>query len=188
MELQKINVKFFAAEPQTVPLPDFIDLFHSWIQETDGVYHDVADYSHIQAGPGIVLVAKEANVSIDETGNRRGLLYNCKQYLYGSNQERLRKAVKSALNNCIRLEEEPLVGGKLKFSADEIWIAINERLLVPNTQESFDELKSDLQFLARDLYRDTEISFSRDPDPRQRFNVHIKAARSIDLPTLLSNL
>ena len=83
MDLQKINAKFFAAEPNKVPLTDFIDIFHGWIQATDGVYHDVADYSHMQAGPGIVLVADDANVSIDETGNRRGLLYSQKGNMTG---------------------------------------------------------------------------------------------------------
>jgi hypothetical protein len=55
MELQKINVKVFTAEPNDIPLTDFIDIFHTWIQATDGVYLDIADYSHMQAGPGIVL-------------------------------------------------------------------------------------------------------------------------------------
>ena len=63
MDLQKLNVKFFVEPGSTVPLTDFIDIFHSWIQATDGVYHDVADYSHMQAGPGIVLVANDANLA-----------------------------------------------------------------------------------------------------------------------------
>jgi hypothetical protein len=188
MELQKINVKFFAAEPHSVPLTDFIDLFHRWIQASDGVYHDVADYSHVQAGPGIVLVANEANVSIDETGNRRGLLYHCKHRLEGSNKERIRTVLKRALENCIRLEEEPLLDGKLKFLGDEVWLCVNDRLLAPNCQQSFDEIKNDLESLAQELYGDTEITFSRDPDPRQRFNIHIKAARSSHLPMLLKKL
>src|SRR5688572_7795266 len=75
MELQKLNVKLFVEQPNAIPLADFIEIFHSWIQATDGVYHDVADYSHMQAGPGIVLVAHDAHVSIDESGNRRGLVF-----------------------------------------------------------------------------------------------------------------
>ena len=67
MELQKINVKFFTEGKAPIPLTAFIDIFHSWIQATDGMYHDVADYSHMQSGPGIVLVAEDANLSIDET-------------------------------------------------------------------------------------------------------------------------
>ena len=107
MELQKLNVKFFVEPPNTVRLADFIEIFHGWIQATDGIYHDVADYSHMQAGPGIVLVANEAHVSIDETENRRGLLFSQKSRLDGSNREKLRAIFRSALENCCKLEEEP---------------------------------------------------------------------------------
>src|SRR4029434_4673152 len=140
MELQKINVKVFSAEPNKVPLTDFIDIFHGWIQATDGVYHDVADYSHMQAGPGIVLVADDANVSIDESGNRRGLLYSQKSKLDGSNIERLSTILRSALENCQRLEEEPALDGKLRFAGNEVEIVVNDRLLAPNTGEVFEEL------------------------------------------------
>ena len=63
MELQKLAVKILVVEPNVIPLTDFIDVFHGWIQATDGAYHDVADYSHMHAGPGIVLIANDANVS-----------------------------------------------------------------------------------------------------------------------------
>ena len=134
MELQKINVKVFTAEPNKVPLTDFIDIFHSWIQATDGVYLDVADYSHMQAGPGIVLVADDANVSIDETGNRRGLLYSQKGKLSGSNLEKLNTVLRSALENCQRLEQEPALRGKLRFVGNQVEILVNDRLVAPNTE------------------------------------------------------
>src|SRR5215208_2214289 len=85
MELQKIAVKIFTEGPNSVPLSDFIDVFHGWIQSTDGVYHDVADYSHMRAGPGVVLIANSANVGIDESDNRRGLLFTQKTQVDGSN-------------------------------------------------------------------------------------------------------
>ena len=106
MELQKINVKVFTAEPNNIPLTDFIDIFHNWIQATDGVYLDVADYSHMQAGPGIVLVADDANVSIDETGNRRGLLYSQKGKLSGSNLEKLKYGI------AVRFGKLPAIGAR----------------------------------------------------------------------------
>ena len=188
MELQKINIKVFAAQPNAVPLTDFIDLFHGWIQATDGVYHDVADYSHMQAGPGIVLVANDANVSIDETDNRRGLLYSQKSQLSGSNRSKLCEVFRAALENCRRLEEEPSLRGLLKFSANEAVISVNDRLAAPNTDEAFQEIKPDIESFAKALYGDAEITLERDNDPRKRFNVRIKTARPADLEKLLSNL
>ncbi len=188
MELQKINVKFFAAEPNDPPLTDFIDLFHGWIQATDGVYHDVADYSHMQAGPGIVLVANDANVSIDETDNRRGLLFNQKDPLNGSNQERLVTVLRSALENCRRLEKEPSLRGKLQFVGNEVLMSINDRLGAPNTDESFEKIKPEIESAAKILFGGAEITLERDRDPRKRLNVRIKMSRSSASDELLRNL
>jgi hypothetical protein len=188
MELQKINVKFFLAEPDAIPLATFIDVFHGWIQGSDGVYHDVADYSHMHGGPGIVLIANNANVSIDETGNRRGLLYSCKSYLYGSNVERLKQAFRAALENCRRLEQEPALRGKLKFRGNEALIAINDRLLAPNTEESFETIKPEIESLASTLYDNEETTLERDKDPDKRLTVRIKTARPASVDKVLKRL
>jgi len=189
MELQKINVKVFTAEPNNVPLTDFIDVFHGWIQATDGVYLDVADYSHMQAGPGIVLVADDANISIDETDNRRGLLYSQKSKLSGSNLEKLSTVLRSALENCQRLEEEPVLRGKLRFSGNQVEILVNDRLVAPNTGEAFEEIRPEIDFLARRLYSTTNFTLLRNQqDTRLRFNVTISTPLSFETKTLLNNL
>jgi hypothetical protein len=189
MELQKINVKVFAAEPNKVPLTDFIDIFHGWIQATDGIYHDVADYSHMQAGPGIVLVAKDANISMDETGNRRGLLYSQKNKLSGSNLEKLSRVLRSALENCQRLEQEPALQGKLRFAGNEVEIVVNDRLIAPNAVEVFEEVRPEIDFLARRLYATTNFKLLQNQqDPRQRLNVTINTPLLFETKTLLNNL
>ena len=188
MELQKLNVKLFVEQPNSIPLTDFIEIFHSWIQATDGVYHDVADYSHMQAGPGIVLVANDSHVSIDESGNRRGLVFNQKARLAGSNQAKLRAALRAALENCRKLEAEPALRGKLRFAANEAVISLNDRLLGANAQESFDAIKGDVESVAAQLFGGAQVSVARDDDPRQRLNVHIKTSAAVDLSKALANL
>jgi hypothetical protein len=189
MELQKINVKVFTAEPNNIPLTDFIDIFHNWIQATDGVYLDVADYSHMQAGPGIVLVADDANVSIDETGNRRGLLYSQKGKLSGSNLEKLNTVLRSALENCQRLEQEPALRGKLRFVGNQVEILVNDRLVAPNTSDAFEEIRPEIDFLARRLYSTTNFTLLRNhEDPRHRLNVTLSTPLSFETKTLLNNL
>ena len=189
MELQKINVKVFTVEPNDVPLTDFIDIFHGWIQVTDGVYHDVADYSHMQAGPGIVLVADGANLSIDETSNRRGLLYSQKTKLSGSNLEKLNTVLRCALENCRRLEEEPALRGKLRFAGNEVEISVNDRLIAPNCGEAFDEIRSEIDFLARRLYATTNFTLLRNQhDARHRLNVTLSTPLSFETNALLNNL
>ena len=188
MELQKINVKFFVVEPNKVQLTDFIDVFHGWIQATDGVYHDVADYSHMQAGPGIVLVAADAHVSIDETEGRRGLLYKQKAPLPGSNQEKLRHVFRSALENCLRIEKEPSLMGKLKFRAEETEITINDRLVAPNREDALLELKADLDTFLEKLYRGSAVSVERNDDPRQCLGLKVKAKQPFEIASLIQNL
>jgi hypothetical protein len=188
MDLQKLNVKVFVERPDAIPLTDFIDIFHGWIQATDGDYHDVADYSHMQAGPGIVLIANDANVSIDETENRRGLLFSQKSRLSGSNQEKLRSVFRSALENCRKLEEEPSLRGKLRFAANEPVILVNDRLLGSNSEESFDEIEGDIASFAKQLFGSADVNFERNSDPRERLHVRMKTAAAVDLRKALENL
>jgi hypothetical protein len=188
MNLQKINVKFFTAHGEQPPLTDFVEVFHAWIQASDGVYHDVADYSHMQAGPGIVLVAHDANISIDETEKRRGLLYSQKSPLQGSNEERLIEVLRYALENAARLERHPGLEGKVRFSGDELLIYVNDRLLAPNTDKAFDAIAPAVEAAATFLYQSDQLVFERDPEPRRRLNVRVKASRSYALDELLHNV
>jgi hypothetical protein len=188
MDLDKINVKFFAEDSNGVPLTAFINIFHSWIQASDGEYNDLADYSHMHAGPGILLIAHEANVSMDSIGNRLGLLYNRKQPLQGSNREKLRSIFKWALEHCRRIEEEPSLEGRLRFRGDEVLLLINDRLLAPNTEDIFRALRPDLEDLARTLYGGTDFTLLRQTDSKTRFSVQIKSSAPFGITTLLENL
>jgi hypothetical protein len=188
MDLQKINVKIFSESPDRAALTDFIDLFHGWIQETDGIYHDVADYSHMQDGPGILLVADDANVSIDEGENRRGLLFSQKKTLNGSNRERLAAVLRAALEHCRRLENEPRLKGSIRFSGNEVIFAINDRLRAPNTEDTFNEVKPDIEAVAQQLFGGGAFSLHRDADARKRFNVTLRTRQKLDTRTLLENL
>jgi hypothetical protein len=188
MELQKLNVKLFVESPSPVPLADFIEIFQSWIQATDGDYQDVADYSHMQAGPGIILVAHDANVSIDESDNRRGLLYSRKSALSGPNQERLRSVVRSSLENLRKLEHEPKLNGRFNWLGNETVIAVNDRLHWPNTDESFAAIAAEIELVARTLFADAEITLEREADQRKIFAIRIKASRSFMVDELLGRL
>ena len=186
MDLQNLAVKVFVEPPSLVPLTAFIDIFHGWIQASDGEYHDIADYSHMQAGPGIILIANDANVSIDEAENRRGLLFSQKSRLEGSNQEKLRTVFRSALTNCRRLEEEPALRGKLSFGMNEVLISVNDRGMAANSDEAFEEFEADIGVVARELFGDSEVRYERNRDPRQRLNVRLKASAPIYLRQTLA--
>lgn len=188
MELQKINVKFFIEQGNDIPLTDYIEIFHSWIQASDGIYHDVADYSHMQSGPGIVLVATSANVSIDESGSRRGLLFSQKAPLTGSNQDKLRQVFHSALNYCRKLEAEPALKGKLRFAANEALVSVNDRLNGGNSPQGFDAIKDDVTAVAQQLFGGSAVSLARDQERRRPLNLHMTSSAKIDLAQALARL
>src|SRR5215472_986552 len=109
MQLQHVNVKLLVQHGADVRLEPLIPVFHSWIESQNGneLLIDVADYTHVPAGPGVVLIGHEANYSVDNTGNRLGIRYNRKAVQDGDNQECLTQASRAALIACRRLEEEP---------------------------------------------------------------------------------
>ena len=81
--VQHINVKIFVADPSAIDLADAVGVFHRWIKERacPEMLIDVAEYRHVPAGPGVMLIGHEANYSFDERENRLGLLYNRKEAL-----------------------------------------------------------------------------------------------------------
>src|SRR5579862_272868 len=109
MQLQHVNVKLFVEDGAQAVLEPLIPVFHGWIEHQDGdeLLIDVADYTHVPAGPGIVLIGHEGNYSVDNTGNRLGVRYNRKAKVDGGNQECLTQATLAALTACQRLEAEP---------------------------------------------------------------------------------
>jgi len=188
MDLQRVNVKFFAAEGCAVPLDAFVGVFNSWIQGSDGEYYDLADYGHVPAGPGVVLVADEANVSMDNNGDRLGLLYSRKRPLDGTNREKLAASVATALGYCRRLEEEPALEGGVRFRGDEALIIVNDRLGAPNNDETFSILKPEIEALAKRLYGGAPFVLERELDQRKRFAVRVKAAAHFSIKALMESL
>jgi hypothetical protein len=145
--VQHINLKIFVEDAGAIELADAIPVFHQWIR--DGVCPemliDVADYRHVSAGPGILLIGHEANYSFDNRENRLGLLYNRKASLDGTFHSRLAQAHRSALEACERLEREAAFGGKLKFDRNAIEVFVNDRLLAPNDDATWRALRPELE-------------------------------------------
>ena len=190
MELQHFNVKLWLKNNGEIDLEPLIPVFHAWIQEQgwDELLLDVADYRHVYAGPGVILIGHEANYSVDNSGNRPGVRYNSQAPLEGSNQDRLKQAAVAALKACRRLESDPRLNSKFRFNGQEIEISINDRLLAPNTAQTRDAIQPELAaFLAR-LFSGTGFDLSYDESPRNLFSVLVKAHGTFSAEALLRNL
>jgi hypothetical protein len=190
MDLHKIGFKVFAEEGSTVKLVEFIPVFHRWIQKKalDNLLIDVADYSHVPAGPGIVLVAHEGNYAIDETGDRRGIVYYSKHELDGNFSVRLASVCRHALNACKLMQEEEQFNGRLNFPGKELQLFANDRLQAPNTDETWARLEPELQGFFKTLFNSTDFSIKRETDSKGRFQVNIMPAQPVAIDTLLKRI
>ncbi len=178
MEVQHINVKIFARNDSEADLSAAIAVFHRWIQENacPELLIDVADYRHVPDGPGVMLIAHEANYSLDQTGGRLGLLYNRKKAEAGSTEDKLRQAYDAALAACKRLEAEPLFAGKLRFDGRDCEVIFNDRLLTPNTEETWNRLKPELERCFSALWGPSAFTLERIGEARERLRVRARAA------------
>ena len=190
MQLQHVNVKLLVQNPEEADLEPLIPVFHGWIENQNGdeLLIDVADYTHVPAGPGIVLIGHDGNYSVDNTGNRLGVRYNRKAALDGSNQDRLTQAARAALAACRRLEAEPRLSGKFRFNGQDIEIFINDRLVAPNNAATRQEFDQDFRHFSRKLFRGREYSLSYGSDPRSLFTAFVKAAQPLSATELLEAL
>ena len=186
IELQHINVKLLVRNPEKIDLQALVPVFHTWIQEQifDELLLDVADYSHVPDGPGIVLIGHEADYALDNTDGRLGVRYNRKAPLPGSNRERLVQASRAALNAFARLEQD----FKLHFNNREMEIVINDRLLAPNTAETRSAAEPELKGFLGQLLAGAEYSMAYPEEARKLFGVTITSAREFSIPQLLTNL
>jgi hypothetical protein len=139
-ELSRLGIKLFAVGDSSVPVRDFVPIFHSWIQKQSIKGHqliDVHDYSHIHNGPGILLVAHEGNFSTDMAGGRLGLAYFRKLPAAGTLEEAMRASLQSVRDAASLLESESSLGGRMRFRSEELMVVSNDRLLAPNEASTF---------------------------------------------------
>ena len=191
ISFQKLGLKILVEEPSLVETQKLVPVFHSWIQKQaieDHLLIDVHDYSHINGGPGILLVAHEGNFSLDLGMGRRGLLYYRKQDLEVTPHECILQIFKITLQACSTLETAPELGGKLRFHTREILFLANDRLNVPNTQETFEQLEPALTKALEQLLGKGVFQLKRLEDHRERFSVWIRVKRSFRPEQLLRRL
>ena len=136
---ERVQVKVFAS--QSVDPMALIPVFHRWIREgvlKDDLAIDVADYSHVHEGPGVVLIGHGADYYYDLGEGKPGLLYSRKRGFEGALEARLRDAVQHALAACDELEKE---GIGLSFDRKSLSIRVPDRLHAPNDDASYADLE-----------------------------------------------
>lgn len=190
MDLQQINVKVFTTEDSDINYTNFIKVFNRWIEEADSDdYLNYADYSHVDAGPGVLLILKQANYSIDNAYNQAGLLYNRKHEVDGDNGNKIRQALTETLSKCELLEAADELENAIQFNGSDILFMINNRQIAPNTDETAEAIQADLEPVLKQMYDGDDFAIERtSEDARERFAVRITSSSSKPISELISNL
>jgi hypothetical protein len=190
MDLQKFGIKFFAVDAEKIDILKLIPIFHRWIQQNalEDLLIDVADYSHVPAGPGVMLIAHEGNYALDETGHERGVVYYSKHRLDGELSERFARVASKALKAARLMSEDAELEGALKVPGNELQFFANDRLVAPNTDAVYAELESALESFLERLYAGAKYTLTRETDPKERLSVRVRADGEVALDTLLARV
>ena len=138
---------------------------------------DVADYRHVHAGPGVVLIGYQGDYSVDNGENRLGVRYNRKAELDGDNESRLAQAAVAALTACRRLEADARLEGRFRFNGKELELFVNDRLLAPNESRRARPRSRSCGGSSAGFFGARDYSLSFGSDPRKLFAVSVEPAQ-----------
>ncbi len=160
-------------------------MLHGWIRHDvlGTLLVDVADYTHVRHGPGVILVAREGLYSMDESDGRLGLLYEQKRPMAGTLADQIRHVLAKTLAACRELEREQSLEGAIRFRTDEVLLQIADRLNAPNNDETFRQLQHDVASALGGIYGDAPIRMERDTN-RSVFTIRMTALEAEPLETL----
>ena len=186
MDLQRISIKLYLAGDPLPDVSELIPVFHRWIQTRlldDLLMIDVADYSHVHDGPGVMLIAHEAQIALDGSDGRQGLLYCHKRGLTGDLAQRIRRVLLNTLRACRLLERDPVLGGAT-FATDEMMIRIDDRLVAPSGGAMPAELTAAIEAVTGELF-DGQCSLEHQSSPKSAQQIVLTAKGAPDVAALL---
>lgn len=188
MTLQRIGTRFLLAEGSDVDPASLIPVFQRWIQQRQlpGLLIDVADYSHVLHGPGIMLVGHEGDLSVDFAGGRPGVVYMRKREHAAKLADGLATCARQCLLATEQLQRETELPG-LKVDLRETEVIIADRLRAPNGEDSYKALRGDLAMFAFRLYGDAELALVSQ-DPRENLRVAVRANGEQSLAEMLRRM
>jgi hypothetical protein len=191
MEAKRLDVKLFAQRCEGVKPSDLIAIFHGFIQRgaIEGeLLIDVADYSHVVGGPGVVLVGHEAHYGFEQHAGRAALLHSQRRArIEGGFAEALRYGVRQALRAASLLHQEQSLRGKLRFAGQELLVRINDRLAAPNTAETFRRVEPEARGVLLGLLG-PDATLAPEPPSAELFAFRARAAAPVSIDSLLARL
>ena len=179
--LVKLDLKVLAADAAEVEPEHFIPVFHRWITESvlPELLIDVADYSHVHEGPGVLLVGHDAIYAYDLSRGEPGLLYSRRRETgpelqgIGGLDRRLRSLLAAAFRACDLIEAEPQLGGRVVFDRHRLELRVNDRLFPADEQTALTLARAFQRALAEAGVGggDAPVKVKQPGEPRERLTL-----------------
>jgi hypothetical protein len=186
---KKLQLKFYLERNgKPLELESFVPVFHDWIRRDalGELLIDVADYAHVQDGPGVVLIGHASDYFLDLGDGRPGLLYTRKRDASESGPERVAEAFRRALKACRLLEQAEPLAGHVRFRTDEVLVRVVDRASTANDDQNFNELRGELEATLAQLWAGASVRIEREGSPKELLTARVRAASAPTLDTLLN--
>ena len=183
MDLQKFGIKLFFNTNGSFNSKDFIPVFHRWIQDNifdDHLLIDVADYSHILDGPGVMLISHEGNFSLDQENKQPGIMYMRKTEIAGSFTKRFNMVLSTVIKVANRLSDIN-INKQINFKPNLFRFIANDRLYAGNTADNQDLYKQKIQKALDGKYPGCQFEFRDVSDENERLAFTVNFSNDINI-------
>ncbi len=191
MDARKVQFKLFIRSPAEVDVEPLVPVFHDWIKKNalDELLIDVTEYGHVHHGPALLLVGHAADYVVDFGEGRAGLLYSRKRDAAVDVEECLLDALRRVLFAARSIETEPSLITPIRFRTDELLFRINDRLLAPNTKETFAAVEPLLRRMVARVYGPAAaFSMKLVGEDRGLFGVRVQISGAPTVAELLARI
>lgn len=176
---RRLAVKLSLARAPQLQPADIVPIFQRWIQQrtVPGMLIDVIDYKHVPDGPGVVLIADEADYAWDLGAGQAGLRYIRKRALPDDLSAALRLCFAGALAAAQTLEAE--APGDIVFDCHTAEISFLDRLQYPNEPTVAAAAQASLATSLQAIFGATPQLQRLHDDPRYLLAFRCEAGRSL---------
>ena len=169
--LQRINVKIYTPSPPGTKLEPFLDILNRW-KEADTEWLDIADYLHLEDGPGVVLFGKQRFISFDRNLGQTGVLYAHRYGLEGDLKTRLQTVLSNALSAAKKMVSDSKCPEEISVRVDHLEFSINDRLQAPNTAKTHQKLGTLIRDVGEEQLGANNFEIQRIENARELFGYH----------------
>ncbi|MYA04810.1 MAG: hypothetical protein F4Y37_09410 [Caldilineaceae bacterium SB0664_bin_22] len=164
---QRLILRFELHGDAPVNLDDVIPVFHGWIQNgrLSTMLIDVADYKHVEASPGVVLIGHTDDCGIDNglprTESGQGFHYTRKHARLADEAsflERLRQLWTNALEAAEALEQEAGLG--VSINPGRLQLMVPDRLRYAFTEANVQAVAALVQEWLAEVFGSAAVTVS----------------------------